>query len=303
MAGPAASEQGQVIGDHSYARPRWHHWLTRVPGDLKDYAKESFRRENALAISLVALSTGLLIWKDQYVVDGARKLGDRLHISHSANQRTFASVDLGLTTFYFQGPYDSGSALYFLGDGWIDMWFAGGFLGYGWLRSDNRALQTSSQIVESVLASGAVVQVLKHTTGRESPFVATEDGGKWTPFPNQFEYHKRVPHYDAFPSGHLAAGMAAITVMAENYPEYRYIRPVGYTLMTLLSFQMLNNGVHWASDYPLSVALGYGFGKLAVRKGRSLKKPAKAAQGGMDLQWMPAAFPDGFGLKARLRFG
>ena len=91
---------------------------------------------------------------------------------------------------------------------------------------------------------------------------------RWNFFPNQKEYHKHVSSYDAFPSGHLAAFMSTLTVITENYPEYPIIKPIGYTLMTLLSIQMMNNGVHWASDYPLSIAMGYYLGKIAVNSGK-----------------------------------
>ncbi|HEX8658769.1 MAG TPA: hypothetical protein VF690_14595, partial [Hymenobacter sp.] len=66
-----------------------------------------------------------------------------------------------------------------------------------------------------------------------------------------------------------ATAMATVTVIADNYPEYRFIRPLGYSLMGLLSYSMLNNGVHWASDYPIGIALGYAFAKIAVRSGRT----------------------------------
>ena len=41
----------------------------------------------------------------------------------------------------------------------------------------------------------------------------------------EVEYHKNVAKHDAFPSGHLAAAMASVTVMSTNYPEYRAIKP------------------------------------------------------------------------------
>ena len=113
-----------------------------------------------------------------------------------------------------------------------------------------------------------MVQLLKHITGRQSPFTSTAPGGLWRPFPNQAVYAKNVPHYDAFPSGHLATAMATVTVIASNYEDYKFIRPLGYTLMGVLGYAMLNNGVHWASDYPLGLALGYAFAKIAVNKGR-----------------------------------
>jgi len=86
--------------------------------------------------------------------------------------------------------------------------------------------------------------------------------------PDQIEYHKHVPKYDAFPSGHLATAMVMATVIAEKYPEKKFIQPIGYTLMTILSFEMVSNGVHWFSDYPLALAIGYSSGKITVFRGR-----------------------------------
>ena len=134
-------------------------------------------------------------------------------------------------------------------------------------------------------SAGFLTQVLKHITGRTSPFKGvdwenpenstrrwnngdTNVKDHWDFFPNQIEYHEHVSSYDAFPSGHLAVYMSTLTVIAENYPEYPIIKPVGYTLMTLLGLQMMNNGVHWASDYPISIVMGYYLGKIAVDNGR-----------------------------------
>ena len=142
-------------------------------------------------------------------------------------------------------------------------------------------MQTGSQVAQAMASAGFLTQVIKHITGRVSPFRnytsqdTLKDGSiiyipedKWTPFPNQIEYHKHVSSYDAFPSGHMAVCMATVTVIAENYSDVKWIRPVGYTAMTLLGFQMMNNGVHWVSDHPLSIAMGYYLGKIAVDNGR-----------------------------------
>ena len=66
--------------------------------------------------------------------------------------------------------------------------------------------------------------------------------------------------------------MSTFIVITENYPEYPIIKPIGYSLMTLLCLQMMNNGTHWASDYPLSIAMGYYLGKIAVNNGREYIK-------------------------------
>ncbi len=281
-----AAEKTQDHGDYTYERPGGFDFLIKAPSDVVDVAKSAADKKNRKTIAIMIAATGLLFVADQYLVRKSQNLGDHLGISHTNYQKTFASVRVPLTSkdLDFEGPFDSGSSLYFLGDGWLDVIITGGFFAYGITKSDNRALQTSSEIVESILASGAVVQALKHVTGRESPFTTQVDRGVWRFFPNQLRYSQHVPQFDAFPSGHLAAAMSLVTVTADNYPEYSYIRPVGYTLMTVLGFQMMNNGVHWASDYPLALVLGYSFGKTAVRKGRQSKDSQHA-----DIQFYPSA--------------
>ena len=184
-------------------------------------------------------------------------------------------------------PSDLGTSLYFIGDGAVDIGLAAGFLTYGYFNENNRALQTASQLCEGMLTVGITVQILKHATGRTSPR-PTNNVDQWTPFPNLKAYQKNVPHYDAFPSGHLATTMMTFTVITTNYPEYRFIRPLGCTLMGLLSFQMLNNGVHWISDYPLALYIGYSFGKIASNrdKKKEMGKTASPSAG----SWSIAPF-------------
>jgi len=53
-------------------------------------------------------------------------------------------------------------------------------------------------------------------------------------------------------------------VIGENYPEIKWIKPLGYTLTGLLGISMVNTGIHWYSDYPLAIVLGYAFGMIAA---------------------------------------
>jgi hypothetical protein len=150
-----------------------------------------------------------------------------------------------------------------IGDGRTQFGVGGAFAAYGLLFGDQKALRTGSQIVEVVLGAGAVIQVLKHITGRESPFVRSSPTGIWKFFPDQLQYHKHVPAYDAFPSGHICTSMATVIVIAENYPEVKWIRPLGYLFCTFIGVGMANNGIHWYSDYPLGIFIGYTFGMIA----------------------------------------
>ena len=266
--------------DLVYSRPRPFSFITSIPKDIGLVYKASFRKENIPMFAMIFAETALMIPADQGIIDGFKSVARTLNIPPTSHQHTIAefSMTLNKKTFNFplSVPSDVNNSMYFLGDGITHTTIAIGFFGYGVISKNYRALQTGSQIVESMLASGIVVQILKHVTGRESPFASTVPGGVWRVFPNQKEYANHVPHYDAYPSGHIATAVGTVTVIAENYPEYKLVRPIGYSLCGLLAFAMMNNGVHWASDYPLGIALGYGFAKAAVAHGRTVIKKEEA---------------------------
>jgi len=66
--------------------------------------------------------------------------------------------------------------------------------------------------------------------------------------------------------------MAAVTIIAENYPNNKLVKPVGYTILALAGFAMINNGVHWAGDYPLAIGLGWLTGKIIAGRHKHIKK-------------------------------
>ena len=250
----------------AYQRPgAWQHFPNSL-SDTYDYTVYTFSKENLPTLAWVAASTTLLILLDQAIVDEAQRFGRRIGVDGTNRLKTVGHI----FSFPIEMPTDFSSALYFLGDGWTDTAIITSFLTYGLITDNVRSLQTASQLAEGILATTIVTQVLKHITGRQSPFKSTEPGGKWDLFPNQLEYHKNVPAYDAYPSGHLAAGIVVVEIIAENYREYKYIRPLGYTLLTALCYQMLNNGVHWASDYPLSIAMGYTIADMVLKRNRKV---------------------------------
>lgn len=250
---------------YEYKDPAVFRWLTDIPSNFITFPDSAFQKKHLFSMWAIFASTAILIHYDQPLIDGAQELGRDLGIGNGENTKTY--ITLGGYPF-FRGPSDAGSAMYFIGDGWTHLGFCLGFYAAGLIGDDYRALTTASNLAEGILTLGITTQVLKHLTGRESPFVSTEPGGRWRLFPDQVEYHKKVPSYDAYPSGHVATAMLTLTVIAENYPEYEWIYPLGGGLITLLSYQMMNNGVHWISDYPLSLGLGYIFGKIIVDRGR-----------------------------------
>lgn len=280
--------------EYVYHKPGALEFLANAPGDLYRFTVNSLRPENLPTVAIILGVTAIMVYYDQPMLDAGQKFGRSLGLKGSNNQKMYFKI-FGQPV---QGPHDTDTVLYFIGDGVTHISIAVGFLTFGLLKDDNRALQTASQLAEGMVTVGFTTQFLKHITGRESPFVSTRSGGRWVFFPNQIEYHKHVPNFDAYPSGHLATAMMTVTVIAENYPEKKWIRPLGYGLMALLSFEMVNNGVHWVSDYPLALAIGYALGKIAVSRGRMERRLSPQYSGGShwvdSVQLYPALDGKGF---------
>lgn len=249
----------------AYTRPGTLRAVTGVPRTLGASARDALRARNLPMAALVAAGTLGLIAADEVVFAESRRAGRRIGLPPN-----HPSANLRLGPFKQPFPTTLGSGLYFLGDGMATVFVAAGFAARGSMADDTRARRTASELIEGLLAGGTVTQVLKHATGRQTPSEATVPRGRWRPFPPLGDYNRNVPAYDAFPSGHLASAMATVTVIALNYPEHPFVRPVGYTAMTALSFAMVNNGVHWASDYPLALAIGGIVGKVVVDRGRTV---------------------------------
>src|SRR6185295_6174514 len=98
-------------------------------------------------------------------------------------------------------------------------------------------------------------------TGRQSPNRATTPGGNWSWFPSLKDYNRNTTNFIAFPSGHMGNMMSLVTVVSENYPEKKWIKPVGYSIIGLTALSQLNNKTHWPSDFILGLAIGYVSGK------------------------------------------
>ena len=257
-------------------KPRTFNFVTHIPADALGYIGHSFKKENLGKLGIVAASTGLLLLFDQRITNGVQSFANNHGIEGRESLAPLIQVKLfGKNTILMKWPKNINTAFYNLGQGSSVIYMAAGFLIAGKIKKDPRALQTASQLVESFLALGVGTQLIKYSTGRENPSDATVAGGRWRPFPSMSDFQNHKPVYDAFPSGHLATFVSAITIVSENYPRKRWIKPVGYSIAGLLSLSMVNNGVHWASDFPLGFAIGYGYGKyIAKRNKHVLHTPA-----------------------------
>jgi hypothetical protein len=250
---------------YKYTKPQAFEFAKTLPRNMWRFLDSSFSSQYLPQWGAILGSTALLIIYDQKITKQTQRFARFLKIGNDEN--TKPTMNIGGHSL-LRRPSDLGSAMYFIGDGWVTIGFMSGFFTTGMITKDTRTLQTASQLFQGLLMTGLVTQAIKRTTGRESPIQSSAPGGKWRFFPKTSDFQNSISKYDAFPSGHLATTMTTFTILYKNYPELTFIKPVGITLMTLLGFEMVNNSVHWASDYPLALGIGYMIGKTIVDNGR-----------------------------------
>ena len=251
---------------YGYTKPKLFDIIRYVPRDLVDFGGFLIQKENTVWVAGSVVATVALIPVDQKLLDNAQELGEPIGLAEDVRYIRLAGVEVL--------PQDINGAIYYLGNGMTPILIGIGLYTAGLINDDYRAMNTASEIGEVLISSGIPVQVIKRITGRQSPSAAIasgNDGGHWTPFPSFAAYQSNTPEYDAIPSGHITTFMATLTVIATNYPEVKWIKPVGYSLMGIMAFQMMSSRVHWASDYPLAILIGYAIGKKAANR-RIIKK-------------------------------
>ncbi len=239
------------------------HFITNVPSDIGQVLSTPFHKINFKGLLITAGATAILLQIDQPVTDGIKHIAEQIHL----NSETDYKVPIRIKeTNILKIPQNLNSALYQLGEGGTSMLLAGGLFIYGKIGHNKKAIYTASDLAETFITMGITTQLLKRISGRESPSNATDEGGVWRPLPKFHNFQTNTSNYDAYPSGHLATMMATVTTLVLNYPDKKWIKPVGYTLMGLTGLAMINNDVHWISDYPLALALGYISAKITYKK-------------------------------------
>lgn len=281
-----------------YTMPTTFQFATTAPSNYWSFLKNSFsfNDDNLKGWAAIIVSSAILINYDQTITNNVQKFGRKIGLGNAENTKPTLRVGGSPLLRY---PSDVGSAMYFIGDGWVTLGFTAGFLTSGLINDDQRALTVTHELLQGLLLTGITTQAIKRMTGRESPIRSSQPGGKWRPFPKTSDYQETISKYDAFPSGHLATTMTTFVIISENYPEYKWIKPTGYTLMSLLAFQMVNNSVHWAGDYPLALGIGWMLGHAIVNNGRKDLSDDKKS----DLTVLPFFNPEGqVGLNATMSF-
>jgi hypothetical protein len=250
-----------------YHKPHLFDFVTHLPKDFVGTIKDCGKKENLIALGCAAVATVVLLPYDQKVLDGSRKLGEKIGLKENVSESRIGDIIVMV-------PSDITTTIYLTGSKMTPLVLGIGFATYGLINNDYRSLHTASGLVESVIVTGVFSQTFKRISGRQEPHTAIETGepsGKWTPFPGLDDYEDDPTSYSSFSSGHVMTATAALYVITENYPEYKWIKPLGFTAIAVLGFQMAQSHLHWYSDYPLSLVMGYIIGK-SIAKNKIIRK-------------------------------
>jgi len=142
-----------------------------------------------------------------------------------------------------------------------------GLLTAGYIRHDNREVNTALLATEAYGDSVVVNLAIKAVTRRQRPTDVPPDGSFKDTF---FNGGKSPLHGSSFPSGHSTAVWSVATVVAERYRHRGkpWIPILSYTLATAISFSRITESAHYASDVWLGASLGHTIAKYQTLRPR-----------------------------------
>ena len=241
-----------------YEKPRPFSFITHLPHDAAAIVSSTFNKKAIKPLLLIGASTGLLLFADESIANGVQQFSQNIHFHAEEENKTIWAIKIGnKPTTILKAPKNINTALYQVGQGFPGLILGAGLFVFGKINHNYRAVSTASQLAESFILMGVSTQILKRVTGRQSPETGNTNSNQWKLLPSFKNFQAHTSKFDAFPSGHLASLMSTVTILTQNYPEMKWIKPVGYSITGLVGLAMINNGAHWASDYPLAIGLGY----------------------------------------------
>ncbi|HET6168544.1 MAG TPA: phosphatase PAP2 family protein [Terracidiphilus sp.] len=135
-----------------------------------------------------------------------------------------------------------------------------GLLAAGYIRHDNREVNTALLATEAYGDTVVVNLALKAITRRKRPSDVPPGGDFGDTF---FSGGKSPLKGSSFPSGHSTAVWSVATVVAERYRHRGkpWIPILSYTLATAISFSRITESAHFPSDVWMGASLGYTIAK------------------------------------------
>jgi len=144
----------------------------------------------------------------------------------------------------------------------------GGFYLGGLIFKRKKEKDTALYLLESVMFTQGITQVIKYSVGRARPFA---DKGAY-----HFEGFRFSPssYSLSFPSGHASTAFSLASVIAEQY-DNKLIDWASYSLAFFAAWARVNDNVHFTSDVFFGGVLGTWVGKTIVRLNKNKKEKSK----------------------------
>lgn len=142
------------------------------------------------------------------------------------------------------------------GSGFYSVLLSAGLFTTGLLAENKKVENTGRILFETLLVSGAVVQIIKIVSGRSRPYL--EDG------PFMFSLFKTDNPHNSFPSGHTVVAFATSSVLAASIKN-TYASIALYSLAGLTAYQRIYSNNHWFSDTVLAAIIGTVVGNALVK--------------------------------------
>jgi membrane-associated phospholipid phosphatase len=156
--------------------------------------------------------------------------------------------------------------------------FIAGFTGYSMVSHNYRGFRTGILAAKAAITSGLWIRIFKTLSGRMRPGQTYGDPeykqdhwfGPFAQFNPQYNEHRGIGAFDAFPSGHTGAAFAIATVFAEQYKDVKAVPVVSYSLASFIAITRLIQHEHWTSDIFVGGLIGYLCAKQVVNYERKL---------------------------------
>ena len=142
-----------------------------------------------------------------------------------------------------------------------------GLLAAGYIRHDNREVNTALLATEAYGDSVVINLAMKAITRRQRPSDVAPTGDWDNTF---FNGGKSPLKGSSFPSGHSTAVWSVATVVAERYKGRHkpWVPVLCYSLAAAISFSRITESAHFPSDVWLGSSLGYTIAKYQTLKPR-----------------------------------
>lgn len=153
---------------------------------------------------------------------------------------------------------------------------------YGWLKEDEKILETGIVTGAAMLLNGAITLTSKYAINRKRPFEA---------YPNRIILRdKESDNYSpSFISGHTSMAFNLATSLTLSFPKWQVAVPM-YVWASSVAFSRMYLGVHYPSDVLGGIIVGVGSSYLTFKANEWLKDRKKVPWGVSQVNIVYAGF-------------